>query len=280
MGYKEADPEESIAGRDEVSSGIPFFTPKAGERGKFLATRVRILPPRDDHPNNKFYQWVAVHGQVGSLGRPILCPYRMHDEACPVCAESQRLRRQGLEDDAIELSAKWRGMVNVIKLEADGSVEDDPQILVWGMPKGVLEDLLGKMEELPKRERNITSPTSGRDVIIRRKGAGKKTRYEIELVKEASELDEDAIEFLNEGLHDLTTIYPKIEFVKIAGLLAGGSGAVVDPFGDVPEEPEEDEPKPKSKKDKDDSTAAARERLRRKISNKKEDEDDEDDEDD
>ena len=298
MPWKEADPEESIAGRDEVQSGIPFFTPKAGERNKFHTTRLRILPPRDDHPSGKFYHWVAVHGQVGASNRPLLCPKRMHDEPCPVCVESQKFRQQGLEDDAIELSPKWRGMVNVIQLNPDGSLPDDPQVMVWGIPKSLLEDLLAEVEELPKRERNITSPKSGRDVLLARKGSKKKTRYKIELADEASELDEDVVALLDDGLHELTRIYPRLEFAKIAGLLAGG--AHEDPFGDVPalppgkdedEDDDEDEDEPKKKKLKDkpardskSATAAARQRLRKSLQKKlaakgEDDEEDEEDED-
>lgn len=230
MGYKEADMDESIAERDRVRSGVPFWTVPTGKKpGAFAATRIRILPPRDDHPSNTFYYWAAVHGNLPGSERPVLCPNRMFDETCPACVEANNLQRQGFKDDARELFPSWKALVNVVVLDDDGNIPDDAEPLVWSMPKGVMEDLISKIEELPKAQRNITSPKSGRDIIIRRKGKGAKdTKYEVHL-GDAGEFDESDI---FDAMHFLPDVYPKVAGVRITGLLTAAPPQLSDPFGD------------------------------------------------
>lgn len=242
MGFKEADPEASRAGLAETKgSGIPFWTPPAGEAGKAKTTRIRILPPRDDHPDNKYYFWVATHGNLPGARGPVRCPQKNDNLPCPACEIGNDLWQANRREDARKWFSSWRGLVNIIVLNAEGEVPSDPKVQVWGVPKTLLTDELEeKIAELPEGKRNIASLLAGRDVFVRRRGKDvQDTKYEIALAPNATAFladNPDLLEKLGEEMIFLPSVYPATSELDISGLLeAKPRGALpphVDPFDD------------------------------------------------
>ena len=220
--YQEADVEESHAGLKEASFGVKFWTP-AGVNGKWTPSRVRICPPRKDHKDKKYYHWVAVHGNLPGVGRPVLCPARMYEEPCMACDMGRKAWQVGDKEAAAELGAGFKALVNVIPLNDDGSLPEDASIKVWSMPKQVLELIEDEVAELDRGERNITSPLSGRDVIVGRKGTqakgANKTEYKVKLAP-PSEMAPEMLARLNEMVL-LTDVYKRRSSEEIRGIMTG-----------------------------------------------------------
>jgi hypothetical protein len=221
MPYKEANPEADAQEMNKTRGGVPFFTPK-GEKGKYVTSYVRILPPRDDHPTESFFYWACVHGNLPGAGRPVLCPSRMFDRPCPACQEARSLDQRGMKDEARDFWPSWRALVNVCVVDENGNIDPDKEgVFVWAIPKTLMEDLEAKIKEIKdEKKRRISSPASGRDVIVKRKGTGPKdTKYEVALA-EPSQVGQDIMDLLEDGLFFLPDIYPELPTARIAGLLS------------------------------------------------------------
>lgn len=241
MPMKKANADESLRGKDEVAGSF-FWTPPAGENGKFRTTRIRILPPHEDNPDNKFYSWNAVHGSLPGVKRAVRCPAKMDDSPCPACDHGNELWQANKKDEARKFFSSWKALTNIIVLDAEGNAPDGAQVKVWSIAKGTMEELLNLIEELPKTERDITDVSYGRDVFIRRKGAGPEdTKYEIRLAEAASPLEDDLITMADKELFLLTTVYKK-EAEKIEGFMTAGArprmlaAPTKDPFADDDDE--------------------------------------------
>lgn len=250
MAYKAASVDASEEGMNRVGGKIPFLTIPGGTPPQWKTTRLRIYPPRDDHPDDTYYFWVATHGKLPGANRPILCPQKMYDEFCPACEIGNKLWNEGRKEDARPFFASWRAMVNVVVLNRDGTLPDDASIKVWGIPKGVMEDLQAKLKELPKNKRDITNPIGGYDILVRRKGTGldggKDTTYEINTVPDPSDLSDlgdAAIDFLDQMIA-LDTIYERSSGERVAGLLEApktvGTPRLAAPVVDPWDEDDED----------------------------------------
>ena len=313
MGYKDADADESIAGRNEVRSGTPFYSPQAGENGKWKRNRLRVLPPRDDQTDGKYYKWVAIHGDI--FDRPILCNEKMFDEDCPACTHARELQRAGRTDDAKRFWPNWRALMNVIALTSDGEpikeTDGSVRIRVWAAARSLWDELLDKgVPTLPEGERDISHVKEGRDLIVKRKGTGQKdTKYE--WLKDPN--DDDVIAFPaasplpkavlatirddDDALHILDGVYSHLPSAKVAGLLKAPERS--DPFEDDEDEKpvdgtyrelpaadeDEDDPPAKSAKSSKaskpataDRVTSAREELQRRINAAQPADDDEDEE--
>ncbi len=234
MAYKKADSAEAAAGKDEVRSGPPILKLESGKLDKFKKTWLRILPPRDDHPNNKYYLWIKAHFNVGPNERAVFCS-AMSDNECAVCAECARLRREGFTKEAEEMAAKVYGLLNVVEVDDNSNAVGD--IMVWRAPKGVLVDLLNKIDDLDAGERDVSDPETGRDVYINKKGEKLKTRYEVGYADDPTVFNDGEFDILDEGLHDLTMVFPELSLDRVQAILQGGtSGPRRDPFADEEED--------------------------------------------
>lgn len=222
MAYKTASVDETEEGMGKVRSGIPFWTVPGAPEPNWKTSYVRILPPRDDHPDNTYYFWVATHGNLPGGTRPVLCPSKMFDEPCPACALGNTLWNAGNKNDARKFFASWRAMVNIVVLNKDGSLPEDAEVKVWGMPKGVMESLQAKLKERPKSQRDISNPIGGYTIRVRRQGTGKNngqdTSYEIEPMENPSDLPDDAVDLLD-NMIALDKIYVRATGSQIDGLL-------------------------------------------------------------
>lgn len=221
MGYKEANPDADKEESAKVGSGVPFWTPPGGERGNFITSYIRILPPRDDHPTDSYFYWVSVHGGLPGAQRPVLCPAKMFSKPCPACQEARALEQRGHKDEARDFWPSWKCLVNIVVLDSAGNLEEDGQSFMWAMPKQVKDDLDAKLKKLSEKGRNIASPKKGRNIEVNRKGKGAKdTRYEINF-GDISEVSDDIMEIIeaDDGMTFLPDVYQELEYNRIAGLL-------------------------------------------------------------
>ena len=213
--WKRADIADSLAGVDEITDGVPIYRPESGPGGRWADNWVRILPPRADAPDGRFYRWVAIHF-IGAEKRPVVCPRKMFDESCPACA-------QGRGDGNERKGPRWVAIMNVISLNEDGTAKDGV-VRVWPCPRTAMDDLRDAISRLPADGQDITDPETGRPVLIRKKGTGMTdTRYQVALPDESFPLGETA---LLEGLNDLTTTYEVVSPEQMVKLLTGPD----DPF--------------------------------------------------
>lgn len=234
--FKLANPEESMA--KKVKSGTPFFTPP-GKEGEYTASRVRILPPRIDHPDGAYFWFVATHGDVPNAQRPVYCPAKNDSGGgswCPMCDVSQQFRKQGQEKQSLKYSSSWRVLVNVLPLNLDGSLPKDAQVKVWGFSNKMLEKLKAKISQMvqidPSRNIDISHPLLGTDVIINRIGTGTtNTEYELALAPTSTELAPEAIPLLNKMI-DLTAVYEPMTGAAIKAIMENKEGSADRPFDD------------------------------------------------
>ena len=226
--WKDVDIEDSIAHKDDVRSGVPFLTLEPGKNGKFKKTYLRIMPPRADFPKDTFYLWQKVHFiSANGVRRSVLCT-EPDTGACRICTHANELTRNGMKSQADELYGRWRGLVNVVEVDAEGNVPEDGKVVVWAAPKETLTNLLNDVADLKKSRKNIHNPETGSDVWVRRKGKGREdTAYEVGVVDTSSVFNGGNFDLL-EDMHDLTMVYPVLEDHKIAGLLAPAK----DPFSE------------------------------------------------
>lgn len=247
MPIKATDIDQSQKGAEEIRSGIPFWTPPAGEK-EWKETLVRVFPPREDHVDNKYYHWLPTHGNLPGAGRPVLCPKKMNDDPCPACDMGNVLWNEGNKEAARKFFSSWRAFVNMVVLNRDGTLPEDATVKVWGIPKQFFEDhFLPKTSSLPRESRDFTAVKGGRNILIGRKGkSAKDTKYDL-VFKEPSDWPE-AMEELVEELTFLPNIYATPTSKEIRGLLAPPADTdddderprrrlpEGDPWGDVPKD--------------------------------------------
>ena len=227
VGYKKASPTAAREGLDEVRSGVPFLKLEPGKKGKSKKTWIRAMPPRADHPNDRFYLWVKVHFGVGQNNRSLQC-LLPDDRFCPVCAEVERLKTEGYPKESDAMRGKWRALLNVVQFDDHGAIVDD-EVKVWSIGRDLLTDLLDEADALDEDENDISDPETGRDISVGRKGTGRNdTRYTVEVADEASQFNEGDFDLLEE-LPDLTQVYQKMEPANAQRLLTSGQ---VDPWAD------------------------------------------------
>lgn len=244
-GYRKANVDASAKGMDRIKGGVPFWKPPAGTGEKFKTTRLRILPPREDHPDDTYYFWVALHGNLPGAGRPILCPKKMNGDPCSACDYGNVLWNAGNKDAARDFFSSWRACVNMVALNADGSCPEDATIIPWAISKETFTSLDSKLGERPKAQRDITDVENGYDVLLARKGTdAQHTKYEIRCVDTASPVADEILAMMDETddhateLWPLDRLYPTTDSEKIRAfleapktpknLITGGADAFAD----------------------------------------------------
>lgn len=228
VAYKKASAVESREGIKDVQSGPPFLKLEAGKGKRAKKNWIYILPPREDHPNDRWYLWQKLHFSVGPNNRTVMC-LQQYDAFCPICAEVDRLKREGYEEESKEMRAKWRALVNVVLLNEKNEIVDD-EIKVWTTGRDLIDAITDFTNDLPEDLADISDPFTGRAAFIERVGTGQRdTRYTAGIdegddpapFRDCFKSDEDMDEFL-EKLYDLTAVYERIEPAKLTGLLTDG----------------------------------------------------------
>lgn len=236
MGYKKIDVKATLASKDNLGGGVPFLTIGAGKR-----VWLRILPPREDHPNDTFFLAVPLHYEVGRNKAIVPCLLKLRGAYCPVCEyNSQVAKRTGKESE----NATTRCLMNVVVLDEEGNPQEE-KVNVWTAPQRAVTDLLDEMADLPEKQQDITDLKKGRDIWIKRRGSGKnKTTWKAGLHDEASAFP---MPELAEQAFDLSKIFPERDEETMINLLTGGSARGEDPWEEL-EEGEERKALPKGRR--------------------------------
>lgn len=222
MGHKKIDVKATLASRDSLSGGVPFLKLAAGK-----TTGIRILPPREDHPNDTFFLALPLHYGVGRNEAIVPCPFKLHNAYCPVCEYNAHLAKIGKENERVST----RCLMNVVVIDEDGNPIEE-KVSVFTAPQTLVADILDEMAELPEKEQDITDPKRGRDIFIKRKGSSRKqTRYTISLMDPSP----FPLPELLDQTYDLTTVFTERSEDAIIGLLTGGSSRDEDPWEELEE---------------------------------------------
>jgi len=158
---------------------------------------LRILPG-GEKDRGLFFQPFANHfikDNKGQLKAVYVCSEETFDKPCEICEminDGKREIRSRLGKDAAEhdptfkmldeARAKGRVLVNAINVTAG---ETEPQI--YEFPKSLFEkDLMDVLEEMAL-EGDDFEENMGIDVVVKRSGSGRDTRYTLSLAKKQSE---------------------------------------------------------------------------------------------
>ena len=235
-----------------------YWNVPADKNGRESKAIIRVLPPWGKSARGFFYYQGGLHYQFRAGGRntAIPCPEGTtdpeHKGKCPVCLFISRLKNAEGDYDkltnAIRQSMNY--WVNVLVRGQDG-VEG---VKVFRTNKKFIEHVLDDSDDMG----DITHPITGRDIIIRRTGAGLKTRYRYRTRAEKSKaiFDEADLVSLDTDVLNWLTYDQMVQLLKDnygeelreVGMKFGKSSKNVDAIEeDTEEEDTEEEVKPKKK---------------------------------
>ena len=166
-----------------ISDDIKTFVPKEGGKGNIM----RILPATWEGAEHWGYD-VYVHFGIGSNNSAFLCLDIMKGEPCPICEEKKRATKA--RDSSEEYLAKLEPTKRVMMYIIDRRNEDDG-VLLWSAPWTIDKEICKKAVSKKTGELYILDDIDeGYDVIIDREGQGLKTKYSVEIDRDASPLGE------------------------------------------------------------------------------------------
>lgn len=220
--------------KDNQRTGADFMKLEVGDN------QVRILPPPIGGKSPFLIVPTHFIHPPGS-SKPVMfaCPNKVASQRCPACEMSDKLRRSANPADherAKDFFANRRIYCAVIN-------RANPEVgpLVLGISKGVHEDLI-KLRKNPDWGGDFTHPEVGFDIVINRKGSGKKdTKYSV------SPKRQSPLGYLGwlETLPNLNALAAVMSYEQIMSKLSGqadapaksggaGGGKVVDADGYSP----------------------------------------------
>lgn len=181
---------------------------------------VRIMPGR---PGAKWAVLVHQHYvRPGGATKPIVfaCPRVHAKQQCPSCDMADKLRDSGnpaQSERAYEFAPKLRVFCNAVSRK-----EPERGVLVLAFGKQVYEQLIAiRTNEVGGGD--FTDPTpNGFDVVIEKKGEGKKTEYNVVPSRKESALGND--EWLDQ-MHDLSRYSRVMSREEIMAALGGAGGS-------------------------------------------------------
>lgn len=173
----------------------------------------RILWPKGNR--DLCYTEGYIHYGLGDEGRDSIVCRKTFDshERCPVCeyiAQLQRSKDKGDKKLADAIKPRKRVYFNVIDRDSDNDAGDELKILGVGLT--VQKQIVAIMCDPDYGD--ITDPTDGRDITIKRTGQGLNTEYSV-LPKPTSTMASETLspEELEEQMADLDALWniPSIE---------------------------------------------------------------------
>jgi hypothetical protein len=246
---------------DKLSKGgggtrARFWRPQDGEN------RIRIMPAWSQEGNfaGQFWREIGQHWNVSDSQRgPVLCPKNTPHLTgeCPICQFYDELKKDKgdvrAQETAKDIRSKTAFLLNIVDIsDEEYTAKDvaefkqarpendvpfevgDVKVQVYACPSTVFNQILSTIQV---NGTDVTDPTEGHDVIIRKTGKGLKTRYETTIVLKSTtaptvetltELNLVGFEMGREDLMDLLVQGVGSEFSK---LLPSGSTTVGTPSG-------------------------------------------------
>lgn len=149
-----------------IKSGIDTFRPKQG------TNTVRFLPPSWEDPDHYGFD-VWVHSYIGADSGTYICPKKMLDKPCPICAAQKEAADAGEEDEAKKLKATKKVLAWVVDRD-DRKPIPKVWIMSWSQDKEIAtlchSEKTGKVIMLD-------DPDKGFDLSFKRTGEKLNTRY-------------------------------------------------------------------------------------------------------
>lgn len=168
---------------DSIFKGnFDTFTPKEGDN------TIRVLPAGWE--GNTDYAYPAwVHFGIGADESSYLCLRKMKNGAtCPICQEVARMKADGEGEDAKRIDCKERMVCWIL----DRSDRDETPAL-YSMPATLYKDINALCYSSKSGKAIfIDNPDDGYDVIVRRTGTKRNTRYLPQVDREATVITDDA----------------------------------------------------------------------------------------
>lgn len=193
---------------------IKMFKPNDGPN------TIRILPPTfDDADSFGIDAWV--HFNVGPDSQSYLCLEKMKGEACPVCEELARAKKDREDEDYIkDLEPTRRVLFYLIDRdhERDG-------LQAWAAPQSIESNIMRLSVDRKTGEViPLDDPDAGYDIEFDKRGKGIGTKYEgIQIARRESALgDRRALQFAIDN--PLPSILEYYSYDHIDRVLGGGGG--------------------------------------------------------
>ena len=203
---------------DAMKSGGVRYDKLETSKTKFVSNFRRICPPTGSMED--WYQIVPVHFGVGPNRRSVICLRQTEiSDFCPACALGFELMDSGDKKGGQDILPSWRIYINVMKLNQDGTLEDDkPYVLTINQTQ--FESLLDEFND----SGDLTHIETGRNVNFKAKQIEKggfkfnelkfKVSDEIAFPGDVSVLDE---------LEDVTEIVTVVDAANMVAMLEGGT---------------------------------------------------------
>ena len=228
--WREGSPSDQGRARellDAMKSGGVRYDKLETSRTKFVSNFRRICPPTGSMED--WYQIVPVHFGIGPNKRSVIClRLTQISDFCPACTLGFEFLEQGDKKRGSSILPSWRIYINVMKLNQDGTLEDDkPYVLTINQTQ--FENLLDEFKD----NGDMTHIETGRNVNFKAKEIEKggfkfnelkfKVTDEVLFPGDVSTLDE---------LEDVTEIVPVVDAAEMVALLEGGVSNTALPSGD------------------------------------------------
>jgi hypothetical protein len=149
--------------------GIVQFKPVDGDNFIF------IIPPADE---NEYYgKEIWRHNNIGVDGITLLCPKKMLNKHCPICADILRLKAADPQDEAIQdLRPGQRFLFFVVDARNSETEKKGPQW--YDAPVSVNDSIVKIAEDKRTGEAiDVSNPNKAYNVVFEKTGSQKKTRY-------------------------------------------------------------------------------------------------------
>lgn len=155
----------------------------------FTKGRFRLIPVGDDQVPGVEYITLYCDG----IGKKGSTSPRAFGLACPICDYRDQVQRQGDKEEKEHLrnsitiqTEYWMGVFD----REDMGTSDNPKIRVLRGKRTVYEAIIGYMVDEDDGE-DITDPTAGRDVRIRKEGSGTDTKWTVKFLDREPIMDDD-----------------------------------------------------------------------------------------
>jgi len=168
----------TIFNKDKVPEGVEFWRCKEGkhlidiipwEAGSDMPFDER-MQPITEKGDLDYVLDLFVHQNVGSMGKPYVCPYENFGEPCPICEfiKANRLEK----DDWKQLIAKHR--VVYLIWSHDSKEEEKKGVQIYEAAHFFMEEKIEEIAQLPRGGgfENFSHPDEGKSLAFTRKGSG------------------------------------------------------------------------------------------------------------
>lgn len=207
--------EKQILEEESARTGMNYLQLEEGN------TMIRIMPPWEKGRKSPFYKawvhYVKNPAKPKENGKPFLCPNKMNDKPCIVCAKVSQLRRSANPVDkeiAGELAASRQVFANVVNLN-----DPDRGVQVMKFGKTIYSELLAYMDPKdPASVGDLSHPEKGYNVVIDRKGKGLETRYKVRIARAPSPLPKAA--WLGE-MNNLVAVVDEMNDARVKAIMEG-----------------------------------------------------------